>query len=161
MCTAELYSMTVHFCCMYGGRVNEEQIASALRAIVGALVRRARSTDDMPLAQAATLGFLDRDGPMTTSELAARQQVRHQSMARTVGQLVELGFAGQQPHPDDKRKVLVVLTEPGRRALHARRGHRTDWLADGISTQLSPAEQQQLAACLPLLDRLAAHHPRD
>ena len=141
--------------------MNEEQIAGALRSVIGSLVRRARTTDDMPLAQAAALGFIDREGPMTTSELAARQQVRHQSMARTVGQLVELGFTSQQPHPEDGRKVLVVLTEAGRQALHTRRRHRTDWLADGIATELSPAEQQRLAACLPLLERLAAHDPRD
>jgi DNA-binding MarR family transcriptional regulator len=140
---------------MYGGRVNEEEIARALRAVIGSLVRRGRTTDPMPLTQAAVLGFLDREGSMSISELAARQQVRHQSMARTVGQIVELGFAGQQPHPDDKRKVLVVLTD----ALNARRERRTDWLAEGISAELSPAERRQLAACIPLLDRLSAHRP--
>ncbi|MFJ6216980.1 MarR family transcriptional regulator [Streptomyces sp. NPDC092296] len=137
--------------------MKEQQIASDLRAVLGSLVRSARHTDDMPAAQAAALGFLDREGPMTTSELAARQQVRHQSMARAVGRLLEQGLADQQPHPEDRRKVLITLTEPGRRALYARRERRADWLAEAIAAELSAAEQQRLADCVDLLGRLAAH----
>ncbi|MEU6070757.1 MarR family transcriptional regulator [Streptomyces sp. NPDC047082] len=140
--------------------MNEQEIASDLRAVVGNLVRRARTTDAMPQAQAAVLGFLDRDGPMTTSELAARQQVRHQSAARVVGQLVELGLARQEPHPDDRRKILVILTDPGLQALQTRRGHRADWLAEAIKAELTPAEQQQLAESVTLLKRLAQHGNR-
>jgi hypothetical protein len=34
---------------------------------------------------------------------------------------------------------------------------RAGWLAEAISTRLTPAEQQALADVLPLLGRLAAH----
>lgn len=139
--------------------MNEEEIAGALRVAIGTLVRRARTTDPMPLGQAAVLGFLDRERPMSISELAARQQVRHQSMARTVGRLVDLGYVEQRPHPDDKRKVLVTLTGAGSQALAARRRRRTDWLAEAISTELTVAERRKLEACIPLLDRLAALCP--
>ncbi len=140
--------------------MNEQEIASDLRAAVGNLVRRARATDAMPQAQAAVLGFLDREGPMTTSELAARQQVRHQSAARVVGQLVELGLVRQKPHPDDRRKVLVMLTDPGLQALQARRGRRADWLAEAIRAELSAAEQQQLAKSVALIKRLTRYGDR-
>jgi DNA-binding MarR family transcriptional regulator len=137
--------------------VDVVRTASELRAVVGALVRRARTTDELPAAQAAVLGFLDRDGPMTTSELAGVQRVRHQSMSRTVGQLVEQGLAGQRPHPGDGRKTLIVLSPAGREALEARRGRRADWLAEAMATELSPAEQVRLAHTVELLARLAAH----
>ncbi|MFJ5534914.1 MarR family winged helix-turn-helix transcriptional regulator [Streptomyces sp. NPDC093261] len=137
--------------------MNEQEIASDLRAVIGNLVRRARATDAMPQAQAAVLGFLDREGPMTTSELAARQQVRHQTAARVVAQLAELGLVRQKPHPNDGRKVLLMLTEPGLQALQARRGRRADWLAEAIKAQLSPAEQRHLAQSVTLLKRLAQH----
>jgi DNA-binding MarR family transcriptional regulator len=131
--------------------------ASELRAAVGGLVRRARTTDQLPMAQAAVLGYLDREGPMTTSELARVQQVRHQSMARTVTLLVAQDLVGQQPHPRDGRKTLIALTMAGREALEARRGRRVDWLAEAIATELSLAEQVKLTQAVKLLARLAAH----
>ncbi|MGI8331627.1 MarR family winged helix-turn-helix transcriptional regulator [Actinomadura scrupuli] len=137
--------------------VDVVRTAGELRAVVGGLVRRARVTDDLPAAQAAVLGYLDRDGPMTTSELAGVQRVRHQSMSRTVAQLVAQGLAGQRPHPGDRRKTLIELSAAGREVLEARRGRRVDWLAEAIATELSPAEQVSLARAIELLARLAAH----
>ncbi|HXA57819.1 MAG TPA: hypothetical protein VNW94_01530 [Streptosporangiaceae bacterium] len=49
-------------------------------------------------------------------------------------------------------------TQPHSRAvLGQRRDRRAGWLAEAISTRLTPAEQQALADVLPLLGRLAAH----
>lgn len=138
-------------------KVDVVRTASELRAVVGALVRRARAADELPAAQAAVLGFLDRDGAMTTSELAGALRVRHQSMSRTVALLVARGLARQRPHPRDGRKTLIVLSPAGREALDARHGRRVDWLAEAIATKLSPAEQVRLAHTIELLARLAAH----
>ncbi|HXA57536.1 MAG TPA: MarR family transcriptional regulator [Streptosporangiaceae bacterium] len=132
--------------------------ARELRLILGSLVRRVRSSDqELPLAQAGVLGYLDREGPMTTSDLAAVQHVRHQSMARTVAQLTGAGLVEPGPHPTDGRKVLLRITTAGRAAVGQRRDRRAGWLAEAISTRLTPAEQQALADVLPLLGRLAAH----
>jgi DNA-binding MarR family transcriptional regulator len=139
--------------------VDAVRTASELRAVAGRLVRRARTTDELPAAQAAVLGYLDREGPMTTSELASAQQIRHQSMSRTVTQLAAQGLIGQRPHPGDGRKTLLVLNAAGRQVLLARRGRRVDWLAEAISAELSPAEQARLAQIIELLARLAAHEP--
>jgi DNA-binding MarR family transcriptional regulator len=139
--------------------VDVVRTASELRAVVGGLLRRARTSDALPAAQAAVLGYLDREGPMTTSELAGAERVRHQSMARTVTQLAAQGLVGQRPHPGDGRKTLIVLNAAGREALEARRGRRVDWLAEAIATELSPADQARLAQTIELLARLAAHRP--
>ena len=139
--------------------VDAVRTASELRAVVGRLVRRARASDELPAAQAAVLGYLDREGPLTTSELASAQRVRHQSMSRTVAQLAAQDLIDQRPHPDDGRKTLIVLNAAGRQVLTARRGRRVDWLAEAIATELSPAEQTRLAHTIELLTRLAAHEP--
>jgi DNA-binding MarR family transcriptional regulator len=138
-----------------------DETARQLRLAVGQLVRRVRAETaaggGLPVPQAAVLGWLDRVGPMTTSELAAAQSVRHQSTARVVGQLVDLRLVRLSPHPDDGRKVLVSLTSQGRRALHRQREERAGWLADAIADKLSPAEQQVLAKATPLLLRLTEY----
>lgn len=131
------------------------ETARELRLVIGQLVRRVRAQADLPAAQAAVLGYLDREGPMSTSELAARQRVRHQSMSRTVGQLTDLKFIEPRPHPRDGRKILLVLTEAGHAALEDQRDRRADWLAQAIASEFAPDEQQTLATAVHLLGRLA------
>jgi DNA-binding MarR family transcriptional regulator len=132
------------------------ETARELRLVIGQLVRRARAETDLPAAQAAVLGHLEREGPMSTSELAGRQRVRHQSMSRTVGQLIALGLVASRPHPRDGRKILLVLTDAGRTELENQRNRRADWLAEAIAGELTPAERQTLTESVRLLARLAA-----
>jgi len=136
-----------------------DETARQLRFVIGQLVRRLRADTagaaGLPAPQVAILGWLDRDGPMTTSELAAAQLVRHQSAARAVGQLVEQKLAVLRPHPSDGRKQLVTITAAGRRALVRQREQRAGWLATVIEERLSPAEQRTLTKAIALLARLA------
>ena len=101
------------------------------------------------------LGLLDRDGPRTTSELATAQVVRHQSMARTVAQLVALGLVGQEADPSDGRKTQLSITEAGRARLEAERARRVDWLSDAITHELTADELETLQRGTELLARLA------
>jgi DNA-binding MarR family transcriptional regulator len=123
---------------------------------MGRLTRRVKHEDHIPLGQVAVLGALDRDGAMTTSDLAADQGVRPQSMARVVGLLTEQGLVGRRAHPTDGRKALVELTPEGRAALEAERGRRAGWLAQAIEDELTAEEQAVLARSAALLERLAA-----
>lgn len=136
--------------------VDIPETARELRLVIGQLVRRARAQVDLPTAQAAVLGYLDREGPLSTSELATRQRVRHQSMSRTVGQLITVGLIASRRHPQDGRKILLTLTEAGRTEIEAQRTRRADWLADAIASELAPDEQRALADVIPLLSRLSA-----
>jgi DNA-binding MarR family transcriptional regulator len=128
--------------------------AADLRLVIGRLVRQVRQEATLPMGQAAVLGHLDRTGPMTTSDLAAAERVRPQSMARTVARLVELGLVEQASHPTDRRKVLISATAAGRAALEEQRERRAGWLAEAITEKLTPAEQRTLARSVELLGRL-------
>ncbi|MFI1224834.1 MULTISPECIES: MarR family winged helix-turn-helix transcriptional regulator [unclassified Streptomyces] len=132
-------------------------VAADLRTAMGKLARRVKQEDRIPHGQVALLGVLDRDGAMTTSDLAADQRVRPQSMARTVGLLMEQGLVVRRAHPTDRRKSLVGLSEVGRAALGAERDRRADWLARAIDVELSEEEQKALAHSVALMERLAAH----
>ncbi|MDH6704120.1 DNA-binding MarR family transcriptional regulator [Kitasatospora sp. MAA19] len=131
------------------------ELAADLRAAVGELVRSLRPDDALPQNQAGVLGLLVRDErSYTVAELASRQRVRHQSMARTVALLTEAGLVTQQPHPTDGRKLLVTATGAGRAALLEQRARREARIATAIETRLTPEEQERLRAVVELLHRL-------
>ncbi len=130
-------------------------IAAELRTAMGKLTRRVTHEDRIPLGQVAVLGALDRNGAMTTSDLATDQRVRPQSMARAVGLLMEQGLITRRAHPTDGRKSLVELSDAGRAALEAERGRRVGWLAQAIEAELTDEERELLARSATLLERLA------
>ncbi|MFI7342072.1 MarR family winged helix-turn-helix transcriptional regulator [Streptomyces sp. NPDC050085] len=132
-------------------------VAVELRTAMGRLTRRVQHEDRIPHGQVAVLGVLDRDGAMTTSDLAADQRVRPQSMARAVGLLAEQGLVTRRPHPTDGRKSLVELSPAGRAALETERGRRAGWLAQAIERELTTQERELLARGATLMERLAAH----
>ncbi|WP_042418041.1 MarR family winged helix-turn-helix transcriptional regulator [Streptacidiphilus anmyonensis] len=130
-------------------------LAAELRAAVGELVRSLRPDDALPQNQAGVLGLLVREEhPRTVAELADRQRVRHQSMARTVALMTEAGLVVLQPHPTDGRKQLVTATEAGRTALSEQRARRETRIATAIEARLTPEEQQTLREGVELLKRL-------
>ncbi|HET6506473.1 MAG TPA: MarR family transcriptional regulator [Baekduia sp.] len=134
------------------------RLAADLRLTVGRLIRRVRAESSlMPVGQTAVLGRLDREGPMTTSDLAAAERVRPQSMARTVTLLQEEGFVQGEAHPTDGRKTLLSIAPAGLEKLRAQREGREHWLAEALETELSATERRTLRKSMHLLDRLADH----
>jgi DNA-binding MarR family transcriptional regulator len=128
--------------------------ASELRIVLGQLVRRLRAEHTFSISQGTVLARLEREGPQTTSRLAAAERVRPQSMAHTIGELESGGLVARRPHPLDRRQVLVELTERGAETLAGDRKRREGWLALAIA-DLAPEEQETLARAVPLLRRLA------
>ena len=134
--------------------IDVPRVASDLRVVLGQLIRRLRTEHRFPLSQGTVLGRLDREGPQTTSALAASERVRPQSMAHTIAELRAAGYVARRPHPLDKRQILIEITEEGLARFQDDRRRREGWLADAIATQLSPDEQEILIRAVPLLDRL-------
>ena len=133
---------------------NAGELASELRVSLGQIFRRIRAEHGFPMGQGAVLGTLDRDGPRSTSDLAAAAKMRPQSMAQTVKELEHAGFVSRRPDPDDGRRVFIELTELGLQRLQEDRRRRDDWLARVLETELSAEERATLAAAAPLLRRL-------
>jgi DNA-binding MarR family transcriptional regulator len=131
--------------------------ASELRLVLGQLVRRLRAEYSFPVAQASVLSRLDREGAQATSDLAAGERVRPQSMAQTLAELEAAGLIERRPDPVDRRRVLIELTTLGRERVLEARGRREDWLAAAIAAELDPDEQRTLLAAVPLLQRLSQH----
>jgi DNA-binding MarR family transcriptional regulator len=91
----------------------------------------------------AVKGFAVGRAP-TVGDLAERLGIRHHTAVELVDRLVEAGLCVRRHDPDDRRRVLLLLTEPGEARLAA----------------LSAAHLAELRALRPalyeILDRLDA-----
>jgi DNA-binding MarR family transcriptional regulator len=131
-------------------------IAEELRETLGRLIRRLRAEPgQLPVAQGTVLARLDRQGPASTSDLAAAERMRPQSMAQTVRELETAGLVSRRPDPHDGRRALVELSPDGLQRLRDARAQREGWLSQTLEREFSGAEQEALREALALLRRLA------
>ena len=136
--------------------VESAPIAHEFRETLGRVIRRLRAEGGQPpVGQMAVLGRLDREGPASTSDLAAAERMRPQSMAQTVRELESAGLVSRRPDPDDGRRALVELTPAGLERLLTTRARREGWLAELFEHEFTAAERETLRAALPLLRRIA------
>ena len=136
--------------------VESAPIAHEFRETLGRVIRRLRAEGGQPpVGQMAVLGRLDREGPASTSDLAAAERMRPQSMAQTVRDLESAGLVSRRPDPDDGRRALVELTPAGLDRLHTTRARREGWLAELFEREFTADERETLRAALPLLRRTA------
>jgi DNA-binding MarR family transcriptional regulator len=91
---------------------------------------------------------------MSVGDLAAAEKVQPPSMTRTVNALVERGLIARAPRPDDRRIVVVDLTEAALRVLEDSRRRKEAWL-NRILAELTPEERQTLRDAAPILERLS------
>ena len=132
-------------------------LAADLRVAITRFVRRIRrekSSDAITSGQYAVLAVLEKDGPRTPRELADHENVQPPSMTRTLNALVEAGLATRAAHPDDRRQVLVAVTEAGAREVRETRRRRDAWLAQRLAA-LTPQEREVLARAGEILLKVA------
>jgi DNA-binding MarR family transcriptional regulator len=128
------------------------------------LLRRLRAerpavSAGLTLAQLSALSHLEHGVALTTSDLAAAEYVRPQSMAVTVASLVSAGLVHRTDDQVDKRRVIVSLTARGHDALVSTRQTQGEWLAQVIVSELDRDEQRTLVDAVRILDRLANARP--
>jgi DNA-binding MarR family transcriptional regulator len=136
-------------------RADAGNAASELRIVLGQLVRRLRAENTFPVSQGMVLARLEREGPSTTSALAAAELVRPQSMTQTLAELGAAGFVARRPDPEDGRQILIELTDRGRAVLAEDRARREGWLAGVIEADLTTQEREVLLEAIGILRRLA------
>ncbi|MFI5843240.1 MarR family winged helix-turn-helix transcriptional regulator [Catenuloplanes sp. NPDC051500] len=132
---------------MSSSPTDDLELAEALRAAVGDLVRRIKPLEAMPAGQLAALGYLGREGALSIADLARRESVRHQSMTRTIGLLAEQGLVTLSPDGLDRRQVVVVITEAGATRLAEARHTRAAAVATALRG-LTP-EERAIAERIP------------
>ncbi|CAL4860878.1 MarR family transcriptional regulator [Microbacterium sp. MM2322] len=131
--------------------------ASDFRMATFRLARRLRSqraVDTMSDGQFAVLAALNVHGPHTLGELAERERVSAPSMNRTVNCLEELGYLTRTPDENDRRKVVIDLTEPGRDVVVETVRRRDSWLEHAFE-ELSASQRATLARAAAIMQEVA------
>lgn len=130
---------------------------SALRGAVLILARRLRhqqAGDELSPSESAVMGRVGRTGPMTPGQLARSEHVQPPSMTRIIERLEARGFLRRDPHPDDRRQVLVSRTTAGDHFVDLSRQVRTAWLTQQVG-KLDTADRRSIAGAATALSRLA------
>jgi DNA-binding MarR family transcriptional regulator len=133
-------------------------VAGALRVAVGLVVRKLRQAPfagELTLAESSALSRLERGGPATSSDLARVERISPQSMGVTVAALLDRGLIERRRDPEDGRRIVLSITDQGRRTVHDKRGARTELIAAALRDGFTGEELSQLMAASALLDRLA------
>ena len=130
---------------------------STLRSAVMRLSRRLRNQrveESLTPTEMQVMATLARCGSATPGELARKEHVQPPSMTRIIAMLEEKGLVRREPHPEDRRQVVVSSTEQAESIIEQSRAKRDAWLAD-LATGLTPEEWAVLRAAAPVLERLA------
>ena len=137
------------------------QIAGSLYAAISVLSRRARlraaADEGLTSPERSVLSRIHSDGPSTAADLARAEQIRPQGMGLILGSLQQRGLIERHAVPEDGRRLLASITTVGRTTLAAKKNRQTEHLAETLASIFDHDELRQLAATVPLLERLTEH----
>jgi DNA-binding MarR family transcriptional regulator len=128
-----------------------------LRGAVMRLSRRLRHQrvdETLSPTEMSVLATLARCGSATPGELARKEHVQPPSMTRIVAMLEAKGLVRREPHPEDRRQVVVSRTERAEAMLAESRTKRNAWLAE-LASGLDEDELAILRRAAPVLEKLA------
>lgn len=139
-----------------------EAAVTELSLAISQLRRRIRSeTGPQPkalqplnLSQLGTLVRLEAKVWATTAELARAESMKPQSMSVILKNLEDAGLIQRRDHPTDGRQIQFALTKAGLELRRQRTQAKRGWLAEAMA-KLTPDEQNQLVAAIPLIKRLS------
>ncbi len=131
--------------------------ASSLRnsivRIARVLRQDAAGESGLSPTQIAVLATINREGPLTPSELAEIERVKRPTMTRTLACLEREELIERTPDPADGRSSLVAANDAGRERLARSRRRKNAYLARRLR-RLDPDEVETLARAAELLERI-------
>jgi DNA-binding MarR family transcriptional regulator len=130
-------------------------LARALSFAIGRANRRMLAAGEgLGQGHLNALATVFRVGSIRPGDLAQREFVSAPTMTRTLRELEERGLVSRIGDPDDRRSVIITVTEKGEHEVLRARSARADILA-GLIAKLGPADQRALTEALPALEHLA------
>lgn len=126
-------------------------LSAAARAVERDWDERLRAIG-LPHAALIAVDILIRTGPTGADTLARTARVQPQTMSRTLERMERDGLVERSPHPEDRRRRIVTVTDRGRTAWETARHIERDVLPD------DPALRSALTGLLER-DRSASDRP--
>lgn len=133
----------------------------ALTALLQADQERELGRVGLTSARTHVLWVLHHTGPSTQVQLADAVEVTPRNMTTLVDALETTGFVHRMPHPDDRRAVLVTLTERGMAIMETMsRDHEglDAALVQGLDPAIARATAEGLDHVFARLTQLVAEH---
>lgn len=133
-----------------------DRLVVTVRRVVRAAEAYRRVTSEVTgigLTEMITASELHYHGPLTPSVLAERLGLTSASVTAVVDRLTGLGLVTRRRHPDDRRSVIVELTEAGTETLAA----MVDMFTADISEGIRAAEPAHVEELDRLLEQVATH----
>ena len=137
--------------------IPNSDLAGHLRLTIVRAARRLRQEagSDLSPSLTAALSTVERHGPMTPSELAARERIQRPTATRVLARLAEVGLVERTPDPHDGRSSLVAATPAARALLAELRTRKTAFLAERLE-RLDPEERAVLDRAADILEGMLA-----
>jgi DNA-binding MarR family transcriptional regulator len=119
---------------------------------------RAQNTAELSVPQFRTLAFLDRNPGASLSELAEHLGVTRATASANTERLVQRHFVDRYDHPEERRRVVLQLTEAGQQHLQERRAQTRTSIA-ALLESVTEEEMTQIDAALVLLKQIFEQQP--
>jgi DNA-binding MarR family transcriptional regulator len=133
-------------------RIRGADLATTLERVLR-LTREMSTAGDLSSTAATVLYRLARSGPSRITDMAHTAGVSQPAMSQLVSRLEQDGLVDRAVDDDDRRAVLVAISEQGRAVIGARRAQRAA-VFDEALRRLDAGDRAAIAAALPALDRL-------
>lgn len=131
----------------------DQELATRLRLAIARSARRLRQEagTDLSPSLSAALATVDRFGPLTPTELAARERVQRPTITRVICRLEEAGLVTRAPDPADGRSTLITVSPAGRAVLTEIRTRKDAFLSARLDA-LDPQDRATLERAAALLE---------
>jgi DNA-binding MarR family transcriptional regulator len=139
-------------------RPDAAHCAIRLRAAVTLLARRLRPAPlqgGISVAKLSVIGQIYRMGPLTPTELSAREGVKLQSLTRLLAELESDGWIARKAHASDGRQSVLSLTRLGSKQLARTVQAGEASLARVIGSTLGDEERAVLLQACALIDGIS------
>ena len=135
--------------------ISSTDLAHRLRPVIARLARRMRQSagGDLSPTQGAALNTISCHGPLTPSELAARERIQRPTATRVLARLEEAGLVARTADPSDRRSSLLAITPEGEALLASARERKDVYLAQRLD-RLSPEDLAALQRAAGILERM-------
>jgi DNA-binding MarR family transcriptional regulator len=136
-------------------------LAPRLRLVLARIARRLRQEagGEIGPALSAALATISDHGPLTPSELAARERIQRPTATRIIARLAEDGLIERAPDADDRRSSVISITPSGQALLEGLRARKDEFIT-GWLEGLPDADRATLARAADLLESMLAEEDR-
>ena len=129
--------------------------AARLRLAIARTARRLRQSagSELGASSVAALATIEREGPVTPSELADAEMIKRPTATKIVSRLEAAELVTRAPDPADGRCSLISVTPSGEALLSGMRSRKDAYLADRLEN-LPDRDVATLRRAAAILERM-------